>query len=856
MASYQQGNDYQTYQSNPYQMPTQQIIAAVQQRNQYWDSAASNLKSAYQNYLGLDLTRADNHEKLNQLMQGVNENLAKVSKTDLSLGENYGKALDIFDPIIKDDNIMGDNAITKHYKQEFGTAQSYRIKDNGKEYSDTNVQDLSNHLKDFAQDPNAANWRQHYSTRAFYTPYTDVSAEVRQVAKDFKPDTKSLSTPMFIDPKTGQITTNGGGGGLDSMTGRILTQTDKSILSSQYRAFMDAHLSDKAKNQLGIEGRVKYHDNPGALVQDYSAYNQNKMDNYKEEIERLKGVVSNATPAQKEVLTDQINRYEGQIKDLNIENTKMKAGDLSNVTPYKDRIGAAIHTNNYLDYLSKASAQRNIDIKYTPDQVWKTMYQEDNENKRFNVAKQLQWDIAMEHNKTQLILKGMGKDGKLIAPLSGIPGYGIADTTNDTNFGQDEYNKLQQGSAADFSKSVDQFNKKVAVDTGIDPNDTKVPQAQRDAAVQQFFSNPNNAYDKKQYYEAAQKRSLDQAIFNSVDQYVNDNLKNQHPGIFNYKKDIINGISQGQSVRLIPVDGKSSPISMNLSADDIKQLVNNQHPTMKLDNHETTSSIFTGPGMSGAPVTTNERVITMGGRQYKYNMGILGETLNKLEQGSVDFDKTKKELLNQQMTRISGIENLYQNDKNPYYNAVHQLVARAVIGSGSIIKPEDIVLTQKDKTGGIYFKVQGDSKIDRSDVQLKVEQAKGRYIKADDQYYIPGDRFGELSKQNSFTDPKLAQIQTLVDFRSSANPNDRFSTPPVTWGNRNFSFKVDIQDGHPVYRIVDPVSTASFGSTTQGVPYNTLEEAAARANFLGTLTNDQYTNLVRTIGNVPDYQPK
>src|SRR5882757_5780224 len=149
MASYLQNNDYQTYQTNPYQLPTQQIIAAVQTRNQYWEGAASNLRNAYQNYLGLDLTRADNHERLNQLMQGVNENLQKVSKTDLSLGENYGNALSIFDPIVKDDNIMGDNAITRHYKQELSTAQNFRTKDNGKEYNETNVRDLSNHLQDF-----------------------------------------------------------------------------------------------------------------------------------------------------------------------------------------------------------------------------------------------------------------------------------------------------------------------------------------------------------------------------------------------------------------------------------------------------------------------------------------------------------------------------------------------------------------------------------------------------------------------------------------------------------------------------------------------------------------------------------
>lgn len=851
MASYTGQPDYQTYQTNPYQLPTQQIIQAVATRGQYWDSAASNLKNAYQNYLGLDLSRGDNHERLNQLMQGVNQNLEQVSKTDLSLGENYGKALNIFDPIIKDDNIMGDNAITKHYRQEFATAQNFRIKNNGKEYSDTNVQDLSNHLRDFASDPNATNWRQHYAGRSFYTPYTDVAAEVRQVGKDFKPDTKSLSTPLYIDPKTGVPTMDGKNG---ILSGRMLTETDKSILASQYRAFMDAHLSDKAKNQLAIEGRVKYHDNIGALAQDYSGYNQNKIDTYKTEIEKLKGVSTGASPAQQEVLTDQINRYEAQIKDLNIENTKMRAGDMSNVTPYKDRIAAAIHTNNYLDYLSKASAQRNIDVKYTPDQVWKTMYQEDNENKRFNIAKELQWNIAQEHNKTQLMIKGMlGKNGQ---PLTGIPGYGLADKSNDEKFGEDEFNKLQVGSQAEFSKSVESLNNKIKADTGIDPNDNTVSPERRDAATQQFFSNKKNDYDVKQYYAAAQKRSLDQAIFQSVDTFVTDKFKKEHPGEFNYRQNTISSINQGQTLNLTPIDNKGGSFSISLSTDEVKKLVSGNHPNLKLGATESSSSVFAGPGMGSAPTSYSERTITYNGRQYRFNYGTVGEAINKLDQGAINYNNTKRDILNQQITRISGIENLYQNDKNSYYNAAHQIVARTIIGPSSVIKPEDVVLTQKDKNGGIYFKVQGDPHINQKDIKTKVEAAGGKYIEGDQQFYLPGTKFGELTTQPSFNDPKIQQIKTLVDFRSSSTPNDRFSTPSVTWGNRNFSFKVDVQDGHPVYRIIDPYSGASFGSTSDGIPYNTLEDAAARASFLGSLTSDQYLNLVRTIGNVPDYQPK
>src|SRR5580704_993208 len=170
MASYQQNYDPQSYVTTPYQLPIQAMTQALQTRNDYWDSAASNLRNVYQNYLGLQLSRSDNQQTLNGLMENVTDNLKQASKTDLSIGDNYGKAMAIFNPITQNSNIMGDNSITKHYQQEMATAQLYRQQNGGKAYSDTNVRDLTNHLEDFVKDPNASNWRQYYANRAYYTP--------------------------------------------------------------------------------------------------------------------------------------------------------------------------------------------------------------------------------------------------------------------------------------------------------------------------------------------------------------------------------------------------------------------------------------------------------------------------------------------------------------------------------------------------------------------------------------------------------------------------------------------------------------------------------------------------------------
>lgn len=857
MANYEQNYDPGSYQSSPYQLPIQQIMQAVQTRNSYWDSGATALKSAYQNYMGLSLTRSDNQDQLNQLMQGVNDNLKQASKTDLSIGENYGNALKIFDPITQNQNIMGDNAITKHYQNEFQTAQGYRTKDGGKEYSETNVRDLSNHLEDFAKDPNASNWRQHYASRAFYTPYTDVAAEVRQVGKDFKPDIKSMTSPMYID-QNGQPYTKDSTG-KPVQTGYMLNETDKSIIASQYRAFMSAHLSDKAQNQLAIDGRVKYHDNVGSLAQDYSSYNQDKINSYKTEINRIQGSIAgtNGTPAEKDAAATQMNNYQAEIKRLNQQNTKMAGGDYSDINGAKDQLAGSLYTSNYIDYLSKASAQRNIDVKYTPDQVWKTMFQESNENARFNIARETQLAIARDRNETQLKIHGMiGINGK---EFNGVPTYGVSDDTHNEQFGVDELNKLQDASKVEFQKAVDGLNTKIKVDTGIDVNDTKVPQAQRDAATQKYLGNHQNDYDVKQYYAAAQKKTIDDATFQSINDWVNNKIKTDNPTVYNGRQNVISQLTgKPTTYNLVEktsgyksiTDSNNNPSSpVTLSGQDMQNILNGTHPSIKLTNEEETS------GGYGSPTTSNVPVLKINGKSY-YLPSDMSQTLRKAGVADQEYNNRRADLLNQQINRISGIEQIFQNDKNPYYNAAHQLVMRTVAGSKSDLKPEDVLLTDKDNSGGMYFKVQNDEHADMKDIRNKVEAAGGRYVKAEDKFYLPGTKFGFITQQQSYTDPRLAGVQKMVDFRSSATPNDRFSTPPMTFGNRNFNFKVDMQDGHPVYRIVDPTSGANFGSTTDGVPYTTLQDAAARANFLGNLKPDQYLNLVRTVGNVPDYQPQ
>lgn len=851
MANYLQPNEYQTYQTSPYRLPTQQILQAIQTRNQYWDSAMSNVNSAYQNYLNLDLSRGDNHERLQGLMQGVNEDLKKVSKTDLSIGENYGKALGIFDPILKDDNIMGDNAITKHYKSQYQLGQSLRTKDGGKEYSDTNMRDLSNHLQDFVNDPDASNWRQHYSGRAFYTPYVDYSSAISKISKDFKPNTDTLSAPGTLDPATGRIVQNPKGDPY------MLTISDRSILASQYRAFINAHLGEKEKNQIALEGRVKYHDSIDALASDYHDYNDEKMGHYNQEIARLTGLSTSATPTQQELYKSQIGSYQDEVDKLKVENTKIKAGDYSGITPYKNQIASQIYSDKYFDYLGRASAQKNLSIVYTPNKIWQTQVIQDNENKRFNIAKDVQLEIAREKNKTQLAIHGitLGANG-----LPTIDIYAPSDKSNDESFGIDRFNQLKDDNEKAFTDSKNELNRVISHETGVSVDDPGF-----EAATKGWFDrNPNN-YAYKNYTEAAQLYNTNKAAYESLNKFVDDKIKKDNPEIYNARENVLNNIKTNETLKLAEYKGPnvtgwgpSADVSktLTLSPQDIKDIINGNSTKGKLVTVSEAGQ--TGPG--GVPHSVNNTLIEVNGTKYSIPYGTLNSTIAEVNRKSAEFEAKRADILNQNITRVIGKGKVFEDDKNPIYKAIHTDVIRTVGGENiGELKPENIMVTNKDNQGNIYFKIQkgANDNIDLDALKLKVGAAGGAYYKKDDEYMLPQKHFGQLSQPQSYNNPKLGAIRTLVDTRSMINPNDIFDTPDYSFGKRNFHFKVIIRGGQPAYQIIDsdPKSKAVFGVDASAAPFSTLDAAAAKAEQLGAYTDDVYAGQVIKLGNVPDYQP-
>jgi hypothetical protein len=850
MANYLTAPAYNTYQVDPYKLPAQQIVEAINTRNQYWDQGASQLKSAYENYLGLDLSLKANQDKLDGLMQGVNTNLKKVVSTDLSLADNVNTAMKIFDPITNDDDIKYDNAITKHYKQQTTFAQSLKTKDGGKHYNDANFGFMMKPLQDFIKSNDPSKAREIYSTRRFYTPYHDVMEEWNKVEKNFKPD-----TTVFLRPETdanGKLTNSG----------RMIEEKNKSIYASQFRAYMSAHLSDKAKEQLGINGVMAYGDNVPVLAKDYINYNNEKLVSYTKEIEDLKGkriaAIKSGQTNQAELYQHDIDRYETEVKKLATTNTKLKIDDFSDLEKNKDNIAGQIYTSNWIDNISKSSARKDIEIKYSKDDTALFFLKMNNDNANANIDRQLDWNIAVLNNQTRLATAEMSASAKKKTDENGNEvieterTYGIATEDNDETSGKADVDKMLTEGETIKIEAADALNKYLISAGIVDPKKSK---AINDAATEEWKKNNPNDYRWKEYREQLDIGDSKVAAAKAIQEFVENEIKKTNPKLVdgsNLKNDksdykVVVQTSQDRGALV------DAPIS--LSEKDMLKILNGENVggfTKKDLKNSDGKIIGTELYYNNKKVPTN-----FGQNKSIYNL------LESVYQKQAPYREASSKLYNQAISRVEGLERFVEKPgqkegESPTLDKVRTVILNKLGAAG--VTPTDVFITHRNRDGGIYFKVDAENdKINGSKIKKIVEQVGGKYKKQFEggSYYLPNSEVGEFIKPRIFSDSRLAPIQVEVDFKiATKKNNDVFQTTGLKFNDRDFYFRVTNKSGMPFYEVIDEDSEASFINFATGQPFGSLEEASQMANTLSKLSKEDLEAKIRDpkVGNRPDYQ--
>lgn len=193
MATYIQGVTDRIPEITPFQPDYSFLMNSLQYKQNAYDNAFNQINSIYSSVLNSPLTRGSNEERRAEFFKAAENNIKKISSTDLSLPQNVDIAAAVFKPFYEDKNMVKDMVWTKQFNNQLGNAQSYRDSDDKElrgKYWDTGVKALEYQRKAFAEasDEQALNMG-----AARYVPFVNVHEVAQKYLKDAGFDIKKTS---------------------------------------------------------------------------------------------------------------------------------------------------------------------------------------------------------------------------------------------------------------------------------------------------------------------------------------------------------------------------------------------------------------------------------------------------------------------------------------------------------------------------------------------------------------------------------------------------------------------------------------------------------------------------------------
>lgn len=262
------------------------IDKMLKRKESQYDQGFQKLNNQY-NLISREVTNDANAKVRDQFLQNAKTSLKDLSAMDLSDQTNVNAAGEVFKPFYSNINVIGDQGITSHWKQQLSIGESYRLKDGGKEFSQDNLDYITQQREAFRHD-DPSSVGNYLAAKRSYNPYFDYNKEVTEAMKNFKP------SHTKIEKMEGMYTR---------------TVDDQSWNKLEIAQYLNSVLSDKAKAQMKIESTVRLSGNPGLVAQSYMQTEAAELPN----------------------LTSLINKYDGDIK---LEKDPTKLAELKKVRDY------------------------------------------------------------------------------------------------------------------------------------------------------------------------------------------------------------------------------------------------------------------------------------------------------------------------------------------------------------------------------------------------------------------------------------------------------------------------------------------------------------------------------------------
>jgi hypothetical protein len=344
----------------------------LRRRQAQYDQGFAQVSSKY-DFVNRALTNPANEKSRDVFLKQAKDNLKNLSGMDLSEAQNVESAKSVFEPWVNNTNALWDATLTDHWNKQEQMADGFRHQDGGKYFNQANLDYVKKQKMAFAND-DANNWKEYYQNKRSYTEYYDYHKEMQDLMKEFKPSTYKI----------------------DKINGLYkITDENASWTDAEIRKYLDANLSDKAKQQMRIEGDVKYNNDPKALGQIYMAQAQDKVSKYDAGIAFADKRLSSETD--KDKIAD-LKQYKQTMQDrktaLNNTIQTIKAGDYTLIKKRGEEIAADLYTTETMGKITHGFSHDDITHKLTGDDVGLAIYSQNRQDARQERAFEQQKELA------------------------------------------------------------------------------------------------------------------------------------------------------------------------------------------------------------------------------------------------------------------------------------------------------------------------------------------------------------------------------------------------------------------------------------------------------------------------------
>lgn len=283
------------------------IDKMMKRKEAQYEEGFAQLNNQY-NLINRDVTNPHNAKVRDEFLKTAKANLQDLSAMDLSDPSNVSQAGQVFKPFYNNKFVIGDQALTSYWKDQEGIADSLRIKDGGKYFSADNLRYIQMQRDEFSKaDPSSVN--EYMANKRAYNPYYDYSEEIKQALKDFKPSHTKL------------IKQNGM---------YIKTTENESWNAIELQKYLNATLSDKAKQQMRIEGAVRLGGDSNFLMNSYMESEGSKIPDLTKLLDDIDAKLSvEKDPAVIAQLKQNKSYYTDQRTEITNNVKSIKGGDMS-----------------------------------------------------------------------------------------------------------------------------------------------------------------------------------------------------------------------------------------------------------------------------------------------------------------------------------------------------------------------------------------------------------------------------------------------------------------------------------------------------------------------------------------------